>query len=252
MPIFVLVISLWSQHLFADTHSGCHQYLMMEQHQVSPKLLLRTMAVQLSSFWEGQFQAGLKKEDLGYTSENLKKFNYAGFDQSSDHFLPFNVEINPDTNSKTLSPYYQFKSNTVFIPLLALKTNFKHTLEHQSDWAVIMAHEVGHHLQNQFGMFDIIKQLTEDRDTRIFEFRKRLELQADCLAGVFVYNHRHHFSPLQYHSANTICKRMGDNSTCEHDRIYGTSSQRDYWFKRGLKNGDPKSCDTISPKESEL
>lgn len=127
--------------------------------------------------------------------------------------------------------------------------------------AYVVAHEIGHHVQNLLGVMDQTNKLRQRMSER--EYNKvsvRLELQADFFAGVWA----HHASgksfeldPNDVESALTAANAIGDDRIQQETQgrvvpdafTHGTSAQRVYWFKKGLKTGDLKQGDTFNSTE---
>jgi uncharacterized protein len=123
--------------------------------------------------------------------------------------------------------------------------------------AYVIAHEVGHHVQKLTGAF---RRLEEARG-RVpqAEFNRisvRMELQADCYAGVW----GHHAGTMKQLDSGDLAEALGAATAIGDDRLqkaskgsvvpesftHGSSEQRVRWFKRGMDSGRPKDCDTFS------
>jgi predicted metalloprotease len=123
--------------------------------------------------------------------------------------------------------------------------------------AYVIAHEVGHHVQNLLGISDKVAQ-AQQRGSReqANALSVRVELQADCLAGVWA-NHadasRHILERGDLESGLNAASAIGDDRLQMQSRGYvspesfthGSSQQRVRWFKRGLETGSVKECDTF-------
>lgn len=123
--------------------------------------------------------------------------------------------------------------------------------------AYVIAHEVGHHVQNLLGISDQVHQ-TQQRSSRAKAnaLSVRLELQADCLAGVWVNRAdaaKSIIEPGEIEQALNAAAQIGDDRLQQqsHGHVvpesftHGSSAQRVYWFKRGIKSGDIRQCDTF-------
>jgi predicted metalloprotease len=115
--------------------------------------------------------------------------------------------------------------------------------------AYVIAHEVGHHIQNLIGSSQIGIRGETKNQTSV-----RVELQADCLAGVWGHSARTSLSinEADLREALQAAHAIGDDSLGHQDEsafTHGSSAQRMTWFRRGFDSGDPKSCDTFSVKE---
>ena len=126
-------------------------------------------------------------------------------------------------------------------------------------WAYVIAHEVGHHVQNITGTNDEVAQLEgSDPDSRN-ELSVRTELQADCYAGVWAATvfAQGDLQEGDLEEAFTASEAVGDDRLQEQagGRVnpdsftHGTSEQRREWFTKGYESGDPAACDTFSVDE---
>jgi uncharacterized protein len=123
--------------------------------------------------------------------------------------------------------------------------------------AYVIAHEVGHHVQNLLGTmreFDAQRTRADERTANALSVR--LELQADCYAGVwgFYSQKRNIIDATDVESGLRAAAAVGDDRIQKRTRGYavpdafthGSSEQRMRWFKTGLQSGDPRSCNTFS------
>jgi hypothetical protein len=112
--------------------------------------------------------------------------------------------------------------------------------------AYVIAHEVGHHVQNLIGS----NKLQLDGETKN-QSSVRLELQADCLAGVWGHTARAslEITDEDLSEAMTAAHAIGDDAlghANERDYTHGKSAQRKRWFRRGFDKGDSRECDTFA------
>ncbi len=123
--------------------------------------------------------------------------------------------------------------------------------------AYAIAHEVGHHVQNQLGISTKVRQLqTRSDKATVNNLSVRLELQADCFAGVWGHYtaERNIIDGQDVKAAMNAASQIGDDYLQKQSRGYvvpeafthGSSEQRVSWFSRGLKSGNLKQCDTFS------
>jgi uncharacterized protein len=127
--------------------------------------------------------------------------------------------------------------------------------------AYVIAHEIGHHVQNQLGIMARVEQMRERMDEREYkQLSVRLELQADFLAGVWAH---HAQKARQILESGDIEEALGAASAVGDDRIqkqmqgyvvpdaftHGSSEQRARWFRRGLETGDLQQGDTFSAEK---
>ena len=126
-------------------------------------------------------------------------------------------------------------------------------------WAYVIAHEMGHHVQDQTGTSDEVGRLSQQSPDEANELSVRQELQADCYSGVWastVYAE----GDLQrgdLDEAFTASEAVGDDrlqsqasGRVDPDSFtHGTSEQRRRWFTTGYESGDPAACDTFAADE---
>ena len=119
--------------------------------------------------------------------------------------------------------------------------------------AYVIAHEVGHHVQNLIGL-----TRSQPAGETKNQVSVRVELQADCLAGVWGYSAKAslHINEDDLKEALNAAHAIGDDALGQsnsNDYTHGTSAQRIRWFRRGFDAGDPRQCDTFAVKKySEL
>lgn len=115
--------------------------------------------------------------------------------------------------------------------------------------AYVIAHEVGHHIQNLIGS----SRLSVSGESKN-QISVRVELQADCFAGVWGHSAKATLaiSEEDLREALQAAHAIGDD-TLGHENedsfTHGSSKQRMKWFKRGFERGDPRSCDTFAVKD---
>lgn len=122
--------------------------------------------------------------------------------------------------------------------------------------AYVLAHELGHHVQHLEGIDERMRRLQQQHPDQANDLSVRLELQADCYAGVWGHSteQRQLLDPGDIESGLQAAASVGDDRlqkmTTGHvspeSFTHGTSAQRASWFKRGFDSGDPKSCDTFA------
>lgn len=130
--------------------------------------------------------------------------------------------------------------------------------------AYVIAHEVGHHVQNLLGISNKVSELRQNMSRRDGNaLSVRLELQADCLAGVWAYHASKErggtakFTDQDVDQAIAAATAIGDDRLQRQAQgrvvpdsfTHGSSDQRVRWFKRGLDGGEVKSCDTFNAKQ---
>ena len=164
-------------------------------------------------------------------------------------------------------PFYCSADETVYLDLEFFKS-MKSQIGADGDfaYAYVIAHEVGHHVQNQLGILGQAHQQMAQygRDTKQSnEVSVRLELQADFFAGLWAYHDNKMFGSLEdgdIEEALNAAAKIGDDylqkqaygRTMPETFNHGTSAQRSRWLKKGLYTGDISQGDTFSPSYSSL
>jgi predicted metalloprotease len=125
-------------------------------------------------------------------------------------------------------------------------------------WAYVIAHEVGHHVQQELGTSDEVDRLRREQPDDANALSVRLELQADCYAGVWAHTvfAAGDLEPGDVEEAVRASAAVGDDrlqrkATGQVDPdsfTHGSSEQRVAWFNRGRESGEPADCDTFSPE----
>jgi predicted metalloprotease len=121
--------------------------------------------------------------------------------------------------------------------------------------AYVVAHEIGHHVQNVLGLEQQMRQLQRARPSQANELSVRLELQADCFAGVWGHaaEQSGKLEPGEVREALDAASAIGDDRLQEASTgrvvpdsfTHGSSAQRVEWFQRGFESGNPDDCDTF-------
>jgi len=125
--------------------------------------------------------------------------------------------------------------------------------------AYVLAHEVGHHIQNLQGTLNKVQRAKQQwgNGTKANALQVKVELQADCYAGVWAHHAHQKFGILEegdVEEALRAASSIGDDTlqkksgrTVNPDGFtHGSSAQRMEWLRRGLKSGDMKSCNTFN------
>lgn len=160
-----------------------------------------------------------------------------------------------------MGPFYCPADQKVYIDLAFYETLTKR-LGAPGDFAqaYVIAHEVGHHVQNLLGISGKMEQMrARVGKTEFNALSVRLELQADCFAGVWAHHAQNQRQILQQgdvEEAMNAAAKIGDDALARSSGgavvpesfTHGSSAQRQKWFDNGLKNGSVKACDTFSAK----
>ena len=162
------------------------------------------------------------------------------------------------TGQSAMGPFYCPGDQKVYIDLAFyrdLKERFKAPGEFAQ--AYVIAHEVGHHVQNLLGIADKVHQARERASEREGNaLSVRMELQADCLAGVWgkrTDTMKGVLEPGDLEAALTAASAIGDDRLQQQSQgrivpesfTHGSSAQRVKWFKIGFETGDMNQCNTF-------
>lgn len=126
--------------------------------------------------------------------------------------------------------------------------------------AYVVAHEVGHHIQNLLGISSQVQRAQAQANrTQANQLSVRLELQADCFAGIWANRNQERTQFLEagdVEEAMDAAQKIGDDylqkratgQVVPDSFTHGTSQQRIHWFETGLKSGDLNQCDTFNSR----
>lgn len=195
--------------------------------------------------WTEEFQ----KMGRQYPAPKLVLFN--GFVQSACGMA-----------QSAMGPFYCPKDSKVYIDL-SFYQDMKNKLGAPGDFAqaYVVAHEVGHHLQNVFGIADkVMQRRMQLPEAEANQLSVMMELQADCFAGVWARkadDSRKIIEEGDVEEGLNAASAIGDDRLQKKSQGYvvpesfthGTSEQRVKWFKRGLDTGDLANCDTFSAQQ---
>ncbi len=162
-------------------------------------------------------------------------------------------------------PFYCSADQTVYIDL-SFFSSMKKQFGTAGDfaYAYVIAHEVGHHVQNLLGTLgQAHQQMSRVSKTQSNQISVRLELQADFYAGVWAHQDNAMFNSLEEGDVDeglAIAARIGDDYLQKQAQGYavpesfnhGTSAQRSKWLKKGINTGDIRQGDTFSPAYNQL
>lgn len=155
-----------------------------------------------------------------------------------------------------MGPFYCPVDQKLYIDL-GFYDELKSRFGAQGDFAeaYVLAHEVGHHVQHLMGTDDRVRQAQSSNPQDANQLSVRLELQADCYAGVWANStkDRSSIDASDVQEAMTAASAVGDDRIQQQtgQRVnvdaftHGSAAQRAEWFGRGLQTGDVRSCDTF-------
>lgn len=196
-----------------------------------------------------------------------KEFKKMGLEYEPPTLVLFNGSVQSGCGGATsqTGPFYCSADNSVYLDLSFFK-DMRRTLGADGDfaYAYVIAHEVGHHVQNQLGILgqahQAMSRAGEKESNRI---SVRLELQADYFAGVWAHHDNEMFGSLEpgdIEEALDAAQKIGDDYLQKKAHGYavpesfnhGTSAQRERWLKKGIQYGTVDGGDTFSPDYNAL
>jgi len=154
-------------------------------------------------------------------------------------------------------PFYCPEDEKVYIDL-AFYDELRQRFGASGDFAqaYVIAHEIGHHVQKIVGIEGKVHQVMEDNPQRAKKYSVRLELQADCFAGIWAHSTQQRNlleagdveEGLRAAAAvgDDRLQRMAGRSVNPDSFTHGSSAQRSEWFKRGFDSGRIADCDTFA------
>jgi len=159
-----------------------------------------------------------------------------------------------------MGPFYCPLDRTVYIDL-AFYEQMKRRFHAPGDFAqaYVIAHEVGHHVQTELGIADKVQAMKERSgdEVRVNALQVRMELQADCLAGVWASLNnkvKSRLEPGDIEEGLAAASAIGDDTLQRQTQgrvvpesfTHGTSAQRVRWFRKGFETGQTQACDTFN------
>jgi len=197
--------------------------------------------IDVQEFWLEQFPKSFNQE-----YEVTKTVFFSGF-----------TNTGCGQASAQTGPFYCPADNLVYFDLDFL-AQLQEQFDAPGDLAAqyIVAHEYGHHIQNVLGINAEMRRLQQNDQRNANKYSVALELQADCLAGVWANdaNRRNQFdSRAEIGEAINAAEAVGDDRIQQQTQgrvspesfTHGTSEQRKQWFQRGFETGDPNRCNTF-------
>jgi predicted metalloprotease len=163
------------------------------------------------------------------------------------------------TGVAQMGPFYCPLDRKIYIDL-SFYDMLKRKFDAPGDFAqaYVIAHEVGHHVQKLLGIADKVQELKEQSDeSDANALQVRMELQADCLAGVWANLNdqvKNRLQPGDVEEGLNAASQIGDDMIQRRTQgqvvpdafTHGSSAQRVRWFKRGLESGEIAQCDTFN------
>src|ERR671910_129242 len=199
-------------------------------------------------------------DDVQVTWTNM--FRRAGLEYESTNVVLFEGQTSSGCGaaSSSTGPFYCPSDRLIY-----LDTDFFRVLEQRfgapGDFAqaYVIAHEVGHHVQNLLGTEAAVRREMRENREIANELSVRLELQADCFAGVWgrAAQSQDVLQPGDIEEGLRAASAIGDDRIlgrrADRDSFtHGTAEQRSTWLRTGIQIGNPDACDTFSIPYSEL
>ncbi len=156
-------------------------------------------------------------------------------------------------------PFYCPADNKVYIDL-SFYDELKNRFGAPGDFAqaYVLAHELGHHVQDVLGIDREVRRAQQANPSARNELSVKLELQADCLAGVWGHSteQRNILDPGDVDEGLRAAAAVGDDRlqrmstghVSPDSFTHGTSEQRAHWFREGFESGKIEACDTLAQK----
>jgi uncharacterized protein len=152
-------------------------------------------------------------------------------------------------------PAYCSGNRTVFVGVAAAdRLMAKFGPQAEAGITFLIGHEIGHHIQNLNGRFQALSQAIYSSPEDGPEYVRRFELQADCLAGVWIHDSSAWATSNQFRAdLLAVLSDIGDDAILAGQPeakvrrvgLHGTTEQRTRWFLRGAQSGDVEACDTL-------
>jgi predicted metalloprotease len=216
-------------------------------------------------YQEGADEALLHKRTavvLAETEETWKKiFAQSGMQYVEPKLVLFNglVQSGCGTAESAMGPFYCPLDQKVYVDMSFYK-DLESRFGAPGDFAqgYVVAHEVGHHVQNLVGTAKQVHDMQQRASkAQANELSVRMELQADCFAGVWAKDadqSRQFLDPGDLEEGLRAATAIGDDRLQRQAQgrvvpdsfTHGTSEQRSRWFRRGFDTGSPEYCDTFN------
>ena len=243
--IIALVFGINPLQLFGLGGSGVQQAAPSQEAQADPcgmsetNAFVCTMLADTEDVWNAEFA----NQGASYTEPVLKFYNGTGMSGCG-------------VAQAAVGPFYCPQDQDIY-----LDTSFFDQLAQMGGAgdaaeAYVVAHEVGHHVQTLTGISDQVRQMQgRARDqAEANAVQVRMELQADCYAGVFFHDKKQYLQKGDVQEALAAANAIGDDRLQREAQgrivpdsfTHGTSAQRQQWLDRGMCSGDPADCDTFN------
>ncbi len=192
---------------------------------------------------------------LNKTWEPIFKQSNIQFQQPKLVFYAQQGQSGCGTAQSAMGPFYCPEDSGIY-----LDTDFYRQMDQElgatGEFArdYVIAHEYGHHVQRLTGMSDQVRSLQAQNPSRANQLSVRLELQADCYAGVWAARNRDRLEAGDMESGLNAAHSIGDDALMqaaghrpvEASFTHGSSAQRMEWLRKGLASGNEDDCETFA------
>ena len=235
------------QQLGTQTTGPTEEYVETEQEKQ-----FKTFALQILASTEDVWEKKFREVGLTYEAPKLVLFHGA-------------VQSGCGSASSAMGPFYCSADKCVYLDL-DFFNEMERSLGAKGDFACayVIAHEVGHHVQNLLGTLGKAhSQMARQNETDKNQTSVRIELQADYYAGIWGHGEQQMFGSIEagdFEEAINAAQKIGDDylqkraqgTVSPESFTHGTSAQRMRWLKKGLQNGDLRGGDTWSVSYGQL
>ena len=194
-------------------------------------------------------------DSLNRTWQPLFERADIAFDQPTLNFFTGGTRTGCGAAQSAMGPFYCPADRGIYID-----TSFYDQLDRQlgarGDFAryYVIAHEYGHHVQSLLGLDRKVRNAQQQNPSQANALSVRMELQADCYAGVWAGKHANLIEPGDMEEGMTAASAIGDDalmrgagrSVSPESFTHGSSAQRMQWLRRGIETGNEDACDTFN------
>jgi predicted metalloprotease len=194
-------------------------------------------------------------QSLNQTWQPLFAKAKIAYDQPTLYFYSGGTDSGCGAAQSAMGPFYCPADQGIYID-----TSFYDQLDKQlgakGDFAryYVIAHEYGHHVQNLLGLNAQVRQEQQRNPSQANALQVKMELQADCYAGVWAGKHRDLIEPGDMEEGLTAASAIGDDTLMRNagqavspeSFTHGSSAERMRWLKQGLDSGNEDACDTFT------
>lgn len=190
-----------------------------------------------------------------------REFQHRGISYREPDLYVYTDRVNTrcGQGQAAMGPFYCPADQSIYVDL-GFYDELEQTFRAPGDFAqaYVIAHEVGHHVQNLLGTSEKVQRMRGRPDYN--QYSVRLELQADFYAGVWARQNRQYLDMGDIEEALTAANAIGDDAiqgrmqgrVVPHTFTHGTSEQRMRWFKKGVETGRMEDGDTFTPAYGDL